>query len=248
MKVIALIPARMGASRFPGKLMKMLAGKPVIWHTYNNAVKTSVFSEVYVVTDSEEIYQYIAGNGGQALKSKKEHFSGSDRIAEAAENLEADIIVNIQGDEPFVKKPLLEEMISVFTKEENRHTGVVSAMQVMTNPEHIADDNYVKVVFDKDYNALYFSRSVIPNVSPQNTDPNITYFEHIGLYAFRKEALLRFYHLPKSPLEVAERVECLRYLENGIPIKMIRTEYMGIEIDTPEDLERANQLLAEQGF
>jgi 3-deoxy-D-manno-octulosonate cytidylyltransferase len=201
-------------------------------------VATGLFNEVYVVTDSEIIFNEITSHGGKALMSKKEHESGSDRIAEAIEHLDIDIVVNVQGDEPFVKKEPLEKLIAVFKDEK---VEVASLMQALTNSDLIADPNYVKVAVDKNMNALFFSRSVIPY--PRNTEIAIPYYEHIGVYAFKKQALLNFTNWPISPLEAAEKIECLRYLENGVPIKMVVTSYMGVEIDTPEDLIKAAALL-----
>jgi len=191
-----------------------------------------------VVTDSEIIFNEITSNGGRAIMSKKEHESGSDRIAEAIEHLAIDIVVNVQGDEPFVKKVPLEKLIAVFKDDT---VQVASLMQALTNTELIADPNYVKVAVDKNSNALFFSRSVIPY--PRNTELAIPYYEHIGVYAFKKQALLDFTSWPMTPLEAAERIECLRYLENGVAIKMVLTNYMGVEIDTPEDLIKASKLL-----
>ena len=237
-KIGAFIPARYAATRFPAKLMQALGDKTVIRHTYDNTVATGLFNEVYVVTDSEIIFNEITSHGGKALMSKKEHQSGSDRIAEAIEHLAIDIVVNVQGDEPFVKKEPLEKLIAVF-KDEN--VEVASLMQALTHTDLIADPNYVKVAVDKNMNALFFSRSVIPY--PRNTEIAIPYYEHIGVYAFKKQALLNFTNWPISPLEAAEKIECLRYLENGVSIKMVVTSYMGIEIDTPEDLIKAAKLL-----
>ena len=234
----AFIPARYAATRFPAKLMQPLGDKTVIRHTYDNTLATGLFDEVYVVTDSEIIFNEITSNGGKALMSQKEHESGSDRIAEAVANLPIDIVVNVQGDEPFVKKEPLEKLIDVF---KDPKVEVASLMQTLTQPHLIADPNYVKVAIDKNANALFFSRSVIPYA--RNTEIAITYFEHIGVYAFKKQALLQFTQWPITPLEAAEKIECLRYLENGDPIKMVLTQYMGIEIDTPEDLIKAAQLL-----
>jgi 3-deoxy-D-manno-octulosonate cytidylyltransferase len=237
-KIGAFIPARYASTRFPAKLMQVLGDKTVIRHTYDNTVATGLFNEVYVVTDSEIIFNEITSNGGKALMSKKEHESGSDRIAEAIEHLNIDIVVNVQGDEPFVKKEPLEKLIAVF-KDEN--VEVASLMQVLTNSDLIADPNYVKVAVDKNMNALFFSRSVIPY--PRNREIAILYYEHIGVYAFKKQTLLNFTNWPISPLEAAEKIECLRYLENGVSIKMVVTSYMGVEIDTPEDLIKAAKLL-----
>ncbi len=237
-KIGAFIPARYAATRFPAKLIQALGTKTVIRHTYDNIVATGLFDEVYVVTDSEIIFNEITSHGGKAIMSTKEHESGSDRIAEAIEHLAIDIVVNVQGDEPFVKKEPLEKLIAVFKDDT---VQVASLMQALTNTELIADPNYVKVAVYKNSNALFFSRSVIPYA--RNTELAITYFEHIGVYAFKKQALLDFTNWPMTPLEAAERIECLRYLENGVSIKMVLTNYMGVEIDTPEDLIKAAKLL-----
>jgi 3-deoxy-D-manno-octulosonate cytidylyltransferase len=218
--------------------MQMLGDKTVIRHTYDNTKATGLFDEVYVVTDSEIIFNEIVSNGGNAIMSKKTHESGSDRIAEAVENLDIDIVVNVQGDEPFVKREPLERVLACF---EDSTVKVASLMQVLNNQASIEDPNYVKVAVDKNWNALFFSRSVIPY--PRSTDIAITYYEHVGVYAFKKQALIDFTHWPMSPLEAAEKIECLRYLENGVSIKMAVTNYMGVEIDTPEDLIKAAELL-----
>ena len=237
-KVGAFIPARYAATRFPAKLMQMLGDKTVIRHTYANTKATGLFDEVYVVTDSEIIFNEIVSNGGKAIMSKKTHESGSDRIAEAVENLDIDIVVNVQGDEPFVKREPLERVLACF---EDSTVKVASLMQVLNNQASIEDPNYVKVAVDKNWNALFFSRSVIPY--PRSTEMGITYYEHVGVYAFKKQALIDFTNWPMSPLEAAEKIECLRYLENGVSIKMAVTNYMGVEIDTPEDLIKAAALL-----
>lgn len=233
-----MIPARYGATRFPAKLMQLLGDKTVIRHTYDATVATGLFDEVVVVTDSEIIFTEITSAGGQAVMSKHEHESGSDRIAEAAAEMEIDIIVNVQGDTPFVKREPLEKLLNQF---EDPAVQVASMMQVLTKQEEIDDPNFVKVAVDKNMNALFFSRSVIPY--PRDKHFPTTYYEHIGVYAFRKKALLDFTSWPMTPLEAAEKVECLRYLENGIPMRMIVVDYMGVEIDTPEDLNKAAKLL-----
>lgn len=237
-RAVALIPARYAATRFKGKLMAELGGKTVITRTYESTVATELFDEVIVVTDSDIIFKEITSHGGKAVMSKQEHESGSDRIAEAAKDMDIDIVVNVQGDTPFVKKDPLEKLLLQFG---DSTVQVGSLMQELKEQQFIEDPNYVKVAVDTNHNALFFSRSVIPY--PRNKNINITYYEHIGVYAFRKEALLNFTAWPVSPLEDAEKIECLRYLENGIPIRMVITDYMGVEIDTPEDLERATKLL-----
>lgn len=233
-----MIPARYAATRFPGKLMQKLGDKTVITTTYLATKATGLFDQVVVVTDSDIIFNEIESAGGEAIMSKKEHESGTDRIAEAAEHLEVDIIVNVQGDTPFVKKEPLEKLLNQF---HDQTVQVGSLMQALEDEKLIADSNYVKVCVDKNLNALFFSRSIIPY--PRNKSISIIYYEHIGVYAFRKRALLDFTNWPVSPLENAEKVECLRFLENGIPLRMVVTDYMGVEIDTPEDLQKASSLL-----
>ncbi len=233
-----MIPARYGATRFPAKLMQLLGDKTVIRHTYDATMATGLFDEVVVVTDSEIIFTEITSAGGKAVMSKHEHESGSDRIAEAAADMEVDIIVNVQGDTPFVKRAPLEKLLNQF---EDPTVQVASMMQVLSKQEEIDDPNFVKVAVDKNMNALFFSRSVIPY--PRDKQFPTTYYEHIGVYAFRKKALLDFTNWPMTPLEAAEKVECLRYLENGVPMRMIVVDYMGVEIDTPEDLTKAAKLL-----
>lgn len=238
MKIIAMIPARYAATRFPAKLMQPLGNKTVIRHTYDNTVATGLFTDTIVVTDSDIIFEEITNNGGRAIKSKGQHESGSDRIAEAALDLDVDIILNVQGDEPFVKREPLEKLLEVFT---DQNVRVASLMQSLKEEKFIHDSNYVKVAVDLESNALFFSRSVIP--FPRNKEMLINYYEHIGVYAFRKQALLDFTSWPQTPLESAEKIECLRYLEHGVKIRMVETAYMGVEIDTPEDLKRAAKLL-----
>lgn len=241
MKTIAMIPARFAASRFPAKLMQRLGSKSVIRHTYDNTIATGLFDKVMVVTDSDVIYNEIRSNGGEAKMSKRTHESGSDRIAEAISDMDVDLVINVQGDEPFVQKEPLEKLLMVFDGNAGKEVSVASLMQVLKEQRLIEDPNYVKVVVDKNMNALLFSRSVVPY--PRSKEIPVIYYEHIGVYAFRKQTLLDFSSWPMTPLENVEKIECLRYLENGVGIKMVITEYMGVEIDTPEDLERAEKML-----
>lgn len=233
-----MIPARYDATRFPGKLMQVLGDKTVIRHTYDATMATGLFNDVIVVTDSDIIFTEITAAGGHAVLSQYRHESGSDRIAEAASTMDVDIIVNVQGDTPFVKKEPLQKLLNQFVDDA---VQVASLMQALHKPEEINDPNFVKVAIDKNMNSLLFSRSPIP--FQRDKDCPVTYYEHIGVYGFRKQALLNFTGWPITPLEAAEKIECLRYLENGIPLRMVEVEYMGIEIDTPEDLERAAGLL-----
>ena len=240
MKIIAMIPARYSASRFPGKLMQDLNGKPVITRTYEATINTKLFDDVFVVTDSQIIYDEIERIGGNVMMSKKEHQCGSDRIAEAVEHLDIDIVVNVQGDEPFTEVASLEKLIEVFKKDPNKEIDLASLMVHITDWEEIKNPNTVKVVLDKNNLALYFSRSPIPY--PRDENVNVKYYKHKGVYAFRKQALLDFYHFPMLTLEASEKLEQLRYLEYGKKIKMVETNVQGVEIDTPEDLERAKKL------
>lgn len=238
MKVIALIPARYSATRFQGKLMADLNGKSVIRRTYDATVATSLFNEVFVVTDSEIIFDEISNHDGKAIMSKNEHQSGSDRIAEVAMEMDVDIIVNVQGDTPFIKREPLANLLKQF---DDQSVRVASLMQVLSDPTQIEDPNFVKVAVDQNMNSLFFSRSPIPY--PRDKNVPVIYYEHIGVYAFRKKALIDFTKWPPTPLESAEKIECLRYLEHGISLRMVIVDYMGIEIDTPEDLEKAAKLL-----
>ena len=240
MRIVALIPARYSASRFPGKLMQDLEGKTVILRTYEATLNTGLFESVYVVTDSEIIYDEIISNGGSAIMSKNEHDSGSDRIAEAVESLDVDIVVNVQGDEPFTERTSLEQVLNVFSADDAVNIDLASLMVEIFDKDEIQNPNTVKVVVDKDNYALYFSRSPIPFKRDELADTR--YFKHKGIYAFRKSALLEFTRLPMLSLEASEKIECLRYLEYGKRIKMVETRIEGVEIDTPEDLERAKRL------
>jgi 3-deoxy-D-manno-octulosonate cytidylyltransferase len=233
-----MIPARYAATRFPYKLMQRLGDKTVIRHTYDNTVSSGLFDEVFVVTDHEIIYDEITNNGGKAIMSIKTHESGSDRIAEAVEHMDVDVILNVQGDEPFIDTSSLTKLLHVFDDEK---VQVASVMKPFTDLSLLSNSNFVKVVVDKNMESLLFSRSVIPFQRDQDIQP--TYYEHIGVYAFRKAALLQFTKWEMTPLESIEKIECLRYLENGIKLKMVITEHAGVKIDVPEDLERAEKYL-----
>ncbi len=241
MKVIAMIPARYSASRFPGKLMKDLGGKPVILRTYEAALNANLFDDVYIVTDSDIIFETIEKAGGKAIMSLKEHECGSDRIAEAVENIEADIVVNVQGDEPFIDAVSLSKLIQVFKEDVEKEIDLASLKVQITNKEDVENPNNVKVITDVNNLAIYFSRSVIPFHRDQNVD--VKYYKHKGVYAFRKQALIDFYHTPMTPLEAAEKIEAIRYQEIGKKIKMVETDVEAVGIDTPEDLEKAIKYL-----
>lgn len=240
MKKIAVIPARFASTRFPAKLVQDLCGKPVIVRTFEAALSTKLFDEVWVVTDSAEIYNLIQEVGGKVFMSRKEHESGSDRIAEAVREIDADLVVNIQGDEPFIDRESLALLLEVFQNDPLKHIDLASLMTPLHRVEDIQNPNHVKVVTDLNRLALYFSRAPIP--FPREGNWEASYYKHIGIYAFRKDALIDFASWPVSKLEATEKLEQLRYLEHGKKIKMVVTHHQGVGIDTREDLEKARQL------
>ena len=233
-----MIPARYAATRFPAKLMQLLGDKTVIRHTYDATVATELFDEVIVVTDSDIIYNEITTHGGKAVMSKRAHESGSDRIAEAIAEMNVDVIINVQGDEPFIKKEPLEKLVRLY---DDPSVQVGSLMRKIEDGNELAKSSSVKCVVNKNNDALYFSRSVIPFAA--NTTIEVPYFLHVGVYGFRKKTLLNFTQWPAAKLEQAEKLEQLRYLENGVAIRMARVDFKSVAIDEPEDLERAEKLL-----
>lgn len=239
MNVIAAIPARYQASRFPGKLLADLHGKPVIQHTYEAVVTSGLFSEVFVVTDSDTIESTVGKFGGNVIRSIKEHECGSDRIAEAVTDMQVDVVINVQGDEPFIHRDSLAALIEVFKNDPDHSIDLASLMIPIKDDLH--NPNVVKVITDLQKKALYFSRSAIPFL--RSNEVETIYHKHIGVYAFRKKALLDFYNHPPTPLEKSEKIEAIRYLELGKTIQMVATSFEGVGIDVPEDLERAKKLL-----
>jgi len=245
MKVVAMIPARYDSQRFPGKLMKDLAGKPVVLRTYEAAKQSQLFDDVYVITDSSIIYDTIVRHGGKALMSRKNHQTGTDRIAEFAPNIEADIFINIQGDEPFINKDALQELIKVFKDDENDNiVDIASLMMRIDNKEDFLNPNNVKVVVDDDNLALFFSRAPIPYSRDKVFEKA---FKHIGVYAFRKIALEIISKIPQTELEKIEKLENLRFLEYGFTIFMIETDQVNFGIDTEEDLQKAIEYIKQHG-
>lgn len=233
-----MIPARYAATRFPFKLMEKLGDKTVIRHTYENTLATGLFDDVLVVTDSPEIFDEISAAGGKAVMSKGVHESGTDRIAEAVSNYDADIILNVQGDEPFVQKEPLALLLKAFDTPEVK---VASLMKPFTDVTRAQNPNIVKVVVGLKQQSLFFSRCALPFHRDAETHPG--YFEHIGVYAFRKQALLQFTQWQPTPLELKEKIECLRFLEHGIQLQMVITHADMIKIDVPSDLEIARNFL-----
>ena len=233
MKVTALIPARLSSTRFDRKLLMDLCGKSIILRTYESVVETGLFHSVYVVTEDQEIYDEIVNAGGNSIISKNKHESGSDRIAEACKSIDSDAFVNIQGDEPFIDSFSLNKLVLELNSSE-----YVSLMINISDSNEINNPNNVKVIVDSDNYALYFSRSVIPFNRDVNSN-EIDYFKHIGVYGFTKQALINFSKLPPSKLELVEKIEAIRIIENGSKIKMIETDFLGVGIDTKEDLDLA---------
>jgi len=239
-KTIAVIPARFDSTRFPGKLMKKLKDQSIILTTYQAVLDTQLFDKVIVATDSEVIFDEISNKGGLAVMTRKDHQTGSDRIAEVVHNMDVDVIINVQGDEPFITKKPLAELIDVFRKDAQKEIAVASLMQIISAHEDVINPNVVKVIVDKDNHAMYFSRLPIPY--PRNIHSGAHYNRHIGVYAFRKKALLDFSKNNMLPNEATEMIEAIRYLEYGQKIKMVESDYLGIGIDTPEDLAKAVRL------
>ncbi|MCB5245106.1 MAG: 3-deoxy-manno-octulosonate cytidylyltransferase [Candidatus Cloacimonetes bacterium] len=243
MKAVAIIPARYESTRFPGKALAKLLNKPLIqwvWEAVNNS---NLFDQVLVATDSILIIEAVDNFGGQAVLTRKEHQSGTDRIAEVAESLDCDIIMNVQGDEPLINQKVLSPLLQVM---KDTSLPIASLMTPIKDFSLLSNPNLVKVVVDNDSNALYFSRSAIP--FNRDNIPLVDYWQHIGVYAYRRNALMQLVKLPSGKLEQVEKLEQLRALENGIPIKLIKTEYNGIGVDTPEDLLILESLLKEMDY
>ncbi|HEX37360.1 MAG TPA: 3-deoxy-manno-octulosonate cytidylyltransferase [Candidatus Cloacimonetes bacterium] len=234
---VAIIPSRYGSTRLPGKPLRKIAGKTLINHIYNNIRNSKLFEDVIVVTDDERISDEVKSFSGIVKISQKQYNSGSDRIAEIAQDINAELFVNVQGDELFISKYALQSLLSCF---EDKNIQVATLAHELTNNEDIENPNRVKVICDQDGDALYFSRSVIPY---KRGDENYTYLGHIGVYAFRKEALIRFSKLKQSTLEKVEKLEQLRLLENNVKIRVNVIDYKGFGIDTEEDLSKAEKLL-----
>lgn len=243
MKFIAIIPARYASTRFPGKPLAILGGKPVIQRVYEQAV--SVLEEAYVATDDERILQCVEQFGGRAVMTRSDHKSGTDRIEEAAEKIgtDADVIINIQGDEPFIHPSQIKTLMGLF---DNNETQIGTLGKRFDSMEAATNPNSPKIVTDLQGFALYFSRSVIPFVRGQEQQAwlqHFPYLKHLGLYAYRREVLRQVTQLPQSPLEIAESLEQLRWLENGYRIRVGLTDVETVGIDTPEDLQRAETFL-----
>ena len=237
MKFAAVIPARYQSQRFPGKPLALLNKKPIILHVYDSVNDTNLFDYVAVATDDDRIRNTVAEAGGNVIMTSSSHQSGTDRIHEASAEIDADVIINVQGDEPFIDIDPLKKLIDCFS---NQSVQVASLMHIITKDEEIFNPNIVKVVTDENDFALYFSRSPIPYNRDKITQ--VEYWKHIGVYGYTKSALEAFISFPQSNLEKTEKLEQLRFLSNGFRIKMVKSEYKGFGIDTPEDLVKAEKL------
>jgi len=239
MKAVAIIPARIGSSRFPRKPLSMLGGKLMINRVWESVQASELFEQVIVATDNEEILNAVIVAGGRAQMTRPDHPSGSDRVAEVAQGLDFEIIINVQGDEPFIDAQALAALLNCFS---DPAVEMASLMTACYDPLVLRDPNIVKVITDLKGDALYFSRSPIPYDRDGISDYKT--MRHIGVYAWRRETLLSFVELPPSPLELCEKLEQLRALENGISIRMVETAYQGVGVDTPGDLLNAERLLS----
>jgi 3-deoxy-manno-octulosonate cytidylyltransferase (CMP-KDO synthetase) len=238
---IAVIPARLGSTRLPRKVLREIAGKPMVGHVYEAAKKSPLLRDVIIATDSEDVMEVARAHGWKAQMTAAHHRSGTDRMREVAQGVVADVYVNIQGDLPMVRP----EQIEALLKPMGRAETMVSTIMTPCRPEEINNPNAVKVVAAVNGRALYFSRSPIP-FDRDRTSP-IRYFKHLGMYAYRRVALERFCNLPESKLEAAERLEQLRLLENGIDIYVEETPFGTVEVDTEEDLQRVEAILRSPG-
>ena len=243
MKILAVIPARYASTRFPGKPLISIAGKPMIERVWERARRASRVSDVIVATDDERIVQAVKSFGGEAVLTRADHRSGTERVAEVAvAHPDAEIVVNVQGDMPLIEPAAIDAAIEAVRREEDVRLGTLAV--AITNPAEIMDPNVVKTVIDFDGNALYFSRAPIPWVRDRGDTVHARHLKHVGLYVFRREALLEFATFPQGDLERIEQLEQLRWLENGYRIRVEETEYTTVEVDRPEDVKRVEQLLA----
>ncbi len=247
-KVAGIIPARYGSTRLPGKPLKPILGKPMLHRVYDQCAQAGLLDLICVATDDERIVEAVEGFGGQAVMTRQDHVSGTDRLAEAAQSLDADIIVNIQGDQPFIDPLMIEEVVQPML--DDASLELCTLMVPITRQEDMSDPDVVKVVVDRAGNALYFSRSLIPYPRGKVEQP---VYEHVGIYVYRRETLMKVSRLPSTGLEQAESLEQLRWLEHGLRIRVVETRcsdqaFSGFSVDTPEDLARAEQMLQEHGL
>ncbi|MGA8869946.1 MAG: 3-deoxy-manno-octulosonate cytidylyltransferase [Candidatus Acidiferrales bacterium] len=242
-RVLAVIPARHGSTRFPGKALAPIAGKPMIQHVVERIRGARLVTDVVVATDDARIKKAVEDFGGQAMMTRMDHRTGTDRVAEVAIHREADVYVNVQGDEPLIDPGTIDEVVVAMLEDDS--VRIAGPCVPITHANDIMDPNITKVVRDFDGNALYFSRAPIPWVRDRNESVVAHHWKHIGLYAFRRDALLDFPTLPPGDLERVEQLEQLRWLENGYRIRIVESQYDAVSVDVPADIERVEKLLRE---
>jgi len=244
MRVVGVIPARYASTRLPGKPLVDIMGKPMIQHVYENAARSKTLEQLIVATDDERIMAVVAGFGGRAVLTSRDHNTGTDRVAEVVRGLDVEVVVNIQGDEPFVRPGMIDEVVQPLL--DDPELPMCTSMHEITDTADFDNPNVVKVVIDLAGNALYFSRSLVPY--PRKSEGHRA-FEHIGMYAYRKDFLLKYAGLPQTPLEKLESLEQLRVIEHGYRLRVVETrqDYIPLSVDTPEDLERARAMARQRG-
>ena len=242
MKAIGVIPARFESSRFPGKVLADIHGKPLIQYVYEQALKSSALEDLLIATDDERVLKAVQEFGGRAVMTAKDHKTGTDRLREVVNPIDVEIVVNIQGDEPLIHSSMIDELVDCLLQ--NPEIPMASLIHKIEDRQQLEDPNVVKVVKDKNNFALYFSRSVIPCLAAQGQ--SVSYYKHLGLYAYSKDFLFTFTNLSVGELEKAEKLEQLRALEHGYKIKVIETAFDSIGVDTPEDLEKVKLRLSEK--
>jgi len=239
MKIIGVIPARYKSSRFPGKPLAKICGQPMIWWVYQQCLKVSELDELYVATDDERIYSVCVQRGINVLMTSELHATGSDRVGEVAERIEGDLFINIQGDEPLVEPEMIRQVISIFVEDDSVYFG--SLKKKMSDPDEINAFSTVKVVTDKQGDALYFSRNVVP--SNRKGDKHADVWRHVGIYAYKKDFLLKFVKMKQTELELGEGIEPLRAMENGYKIRMKETKFESVGVDLPEHILKVEEKL-----
>ncbi|MBD68600.1 MAG: 3-deoxy-manno-octulosonate cytidylyltransferase [Candidatus Poribacteria bacterium] len=245
MNVVAVIPARYASTRFEGKAIVDIAGKPMIQHVYERSICAEKLSQVIVATDDQRIYNVVEGFGGQAMMTPEAE-TGSDRIAIVIEDINCEVVVNIQGDEPLIEPEMINQLIQPFF--DDASVEVSTLKQKIDNEADYLDPNVVKIVTDLSDYALYFSRAPIPGGLERHREGHNLNFRHLGLYAYKKQRLIDFVKWDRTPYEMAEGLEQLRFLENGVRISVVETEYPAIGVDTPNDLERVRKILEKGAF
>jgi 3-deoxy-manno-octulosonate cytidylyltransferase (CMP-KDO synthetase) len=242
-KVLAVIPARYASTRFPGKPLTPIAGRPMIQHVVERVRKAKTVTRIVVATEDERILTAVAAFGGEAVMTRADHRTGTDRVAEVAAHIPADIYINVQGDEPLIAAETIDLLVSAMLEDES--INLATPCIAIEQANDIMDPNIVKVVLDFDGNALYFSRAPIPWVRDTKSGVAVSHWKHLGLYAFRHDALVEYPTLPPGEIEPVEQLEQLRWLENGFRIRVVETAHDAVSVDVPSDVERVEKLIRE---